>query len=73
MEELSKIEKQIEEAKKKRKLLILKAMDGRTQAWLCEKTGISIPNMSRWINGVSDLSQGDLKKVSTALGVDFTK
>jgi Helix-turn-helix. len=73
MQELTKIEKQIREAKKKRKQLILKAMDGRTQTWLCEKTGIPSTNINKWINGNGELTSEDLAKVSGVLGVDFIK
>lgn len=71
MDSLAAIESQIQEAKQKRRKLILDAMDGRTQRSLSEKTGIHETKLSKWINGIGELEDSELEKLSNALGVDF--
>lgn len=71
MNSLSDIEKQLAEAKEKRRNLILEAMDGRTQRSISEKTGINETKISKWINGIGELSAYELHQLSKYLGVEF--
>jgi len=50
---------------------ILQAMDGRRNTWLCEKTGIDAPQISRILNGLKPTSS-QLEKINTVLNTDFT-
>ena len=68
---IAKIDLQIEEARKKRKKLILIAMDGRTQKSIAEKTGIDETKLSKWVNGFAELEDSELDKLSNVTGVDF--
>lgn len=71
MDTFTEIDNQIKEAKEKRKILILEAMDGRTQRFLSEKTGINETTLSKWINGLGELETAELKKLTQILGKDF--
>ena len=71
MDSLAVIETQIQKAKEKRRKLILDAMDGRTQRSISEKTGIHETKISKWVNGIGDLEDIELEKLSNVLGVDF--
>lgn len=71
MNSLAVIETQIQEAKEKRRKLILDAMDGRTQRSISAKTGINETKLSKWINGFEDLNSEDLEKITQLTGVDF--
>lgn len=68
---LKEIEKQLHEAKEKRKKLITEAMDGRTQRYISSKTGINETKLSKWINGFEDLDPQDLAKITELTGVSF--
>ena len=71
MDSIAAIDRKIQEAKDKRRKLIIEAMDGRTQKYISDKTGIDEPRLSQWINGLRILEDSELEKISNALGVDF--
>jgi len=71
MESIAEIDKEIQEAKEKRKQLILTAMDGRTQKFIADKAGIDEPRLSQWINGLRILEPHELQRITDILGVDF--
>lgn len=71
MDSLIKIDSQIEAAKKKRKELILQALDGRTQRHISDKTGIDETKLSKWVNGLGGLEESEIKSLENYLGVDF--
>lgn len=68
MDSFSVIETQLQKVVEKRKTIILKAMDGRTQRALAEKTGIDETLISKWINGLLIFEQPELEKIDAALG-----
>lgn len=68
---IDKIYLQIQEARKKRKKLILEAMDGRTQKSIAAKTGIDETKLSKWVNGFAELEDKELEKLSNIVGVDL--
>lgn len=71
MDSIVEINTQITEARKRRKQLILLAMDGRTQKSIADKTDIDEPRLSKWINGLGELENTELTKLENILGVDF--
>jgi len=71
MESIAEIDREIQGAKEKRKQLILIAMDGRTQKFIADKTGIDEPRLSQWINGLRILESNELQRITDILGVDF--
>lgn len=71
MDSLTVIENKISEAKKKRREIIIEAMDGRTQRAISEKTGIHETKLSKWINGFGELEPNEMDKLSSYLGVNF--
>lgn len=71
MDSITGITKEIEVAKKKRKQLILVAMDGRTQKSISEKTGIEESKLSKWVNGYGELEETEIEKLSKVTGADF--
>jgi hypothetical protein len=73
MESVSFVElnSQIEEAKKKKRAIIVNAMDGRSQRYVAEKTFIDETKLSRWINSEATLENDELKRLTKYLGVDF--
>lgn len=71
MESVVDIDTQIKEARERRKQLILLAMDGRTQKYIADKTGIDEPRLSKWINGLGGLETKEVKKITSVLGVNF--
>lgn len=71
MDSFAGIDNEIKEARERRKQLILVAMDGRTQKFIADKTGIDEPRLSKWINGLGGLEETEVKKITKVLGVDF--
>lgn len=71
MDSINKIDSQIEIAKKRRKELILVALDGRTQRHISEKTGIDETKLSKWVNGLGGLEDSEVDNLEKYLGVDF--
>lgn len=71
MDSFTEIQNQIEEAKEKRRELILLAMDGRTQRYVAEKSGVEETRLSKWINGFGNLENDELKKINHTLGTNF--
>jgi|GEM_PF-3471213 len=71
MDSLEKIDSQIEAAKKKRKEIILLALDGRTQSHISDKTGINETKLSKWINGLGGLEDSEINNLEKYLGVDL--
>lgn len=71
MDSILEIDNVIEEAKKKRKTLILEAMDGRSQRYVADKSAIDETKLSRWINSEAALEPAELKRLSKVLGVTF--
>ena len=71
MESLIEIQNQIEEAKKKRKTIILNAFDGRSQRYVADKSGIDETKLSRWVNSEAILEPSEMKRLIKYLGVDF--
>lgn len=60
----SKIEKSLAEKIKEK-------MDGRTQRWLSQKTGISEDKISNKFTGITAFNEEDVKLINVALGTDF--
>lgn len=50
---------------------IIKAMDGRRNNWLAEKTDINEPQISRILNGLKPTAS-QLERINAALSTDFT-
>ena len=71
MDSIVEIDNQIKKAKIIRRELILIAMDGRSQRFVAEKTGIDETKLSRWINAEATLEDCELEKITNYLGVDF--
>lgn len=71
MDSVVEIDGQIKEARERRRQLILLAMDGRTQKYIADKTGIDEPRLSKWINGLGGLEKTEVQKITKVLGVDF--
>ena len=46
-------------------------MDGRTQRWLSQKTGISEDKLSNKLTGITAFTEEDVKVINDALGADF--
>lgn len=69
--DLTKVNNQFEAAREKRKEAIIMAFDGRTQQFICEKTGVDAVKFNRWINGFGGLEDTDITKLEKYLGVDF--
>ncbi len=70
MELTAEIDKQIKEAVQKRKALIVEAMGGRTQKYICTHTGINETKLSKWVNGIGDLEATEIDNLSSFLGID---
>lgn len=68
---IDEIDLQIQEARKRRKKLILIAMDGRTQKSISAKTGIDETKLSKWVNGFAELEDNELDSLSNVTGADF--
>jgi hypothetical protein len=60
----NKIEKPLEQRIKDK-------MDGRTQRWLSQKTGISEDKLSNKFTGITAFTEDDIKVINEALGADF--
>lgn len=71
MTSLSKIEKEIKTAKDKRRDIIVSAFDGRTQRSISERTGIEETKISKWINGVGELTETEIAAIENLTGVEF--
>lgn len=67
MDALTKIDSQIRVAVEKKKKLITDILDGRTQRWLSDKTGIEETRISRWINGGFILEEWEVEKIESTL------
>lgn len=72
METLVEINNQIEKVVAKKKKLFDDALDGRSQRWLSEKTGITETRLSKCIAGVLTFEQDELNLINDALGASFT-
>ena len=46
-------------------------MDGRTQRWLSQKTGISEDKLSNKLTGITAFTEDDIKLINEALQADF--
>lgn len=72
METLAEIESVLKEAKEKKRELILKAIDGRTQRAVSKQTGIEETKLSRWINGEIELEAKELASFNKQYRTNFT-
>lgn len=72
MDSILKAEAQLGEARARRKKVILRAFDGRTQQNISGKTGIDFIKLNKWINGLGNLEDRELTKLENVLGVDLT-
>jgi DNA-binding transcriptional regulator YdaS (Cro superfamily) len=72
METLAQIESVLKEAKQKKRELILKAIDGRTQRAVALRTGIEETKLSRWINGDIELDAKELSSFNKQYKTNFT-
>lgn len=50
---------------------IIKALDGRTQRWLSQKTDISDVDLSNRINGVFQFTQDQLDRINLILDLNL--
>jgi transcriptional regulator with XRE-family HTH domain len=48
------------------------AMDGRKQRWLAQKLGILEPYLSNKLNGITEFSDEELKRISEILNIDLS-
>lgn len=68
---LSDLNKEISALQIKRRALFDEALDGRTQRWLSEKTGINEARISACISGVMEFTPDELQSINKALGTKF--
>ena len=71
MNTLSKIDDTFQEAKAKRKEAIVASVEGRTQRFLSEKTGIAETRLSKWVNGIAELEEEEITTFEKLLGVEY--
>lgn len=50
---------------------VKQALDGRTQRWLSERTGIPEDKLSNKINGIMDFTPEDIAAINSALGISL--
>lgn len=70
-ETFADVANQLREAKEKRRKLIEDGLDGRSQTWLCEKTGMNTTRLYHCISGLLEFTQDEIDAINKTLGTDF--